>query len=401
MLNFFPTPLEGELWYSVLCRYHVRSGNQSSAATYKELFPETPNSNVSSPFPNNAVYKVVSQLPSNWDCREIIKQHTLFPYYMRMYPVERKEKALEELCKGEWQTKAPASAIKKIGWTLRYCPLCVKEDIEKYGEPYWHTVHQIPLATMCCKHHCKLYPMIRDGSLRKRLCPLSMQSLSEEILPAEFPWEKSLSQILSDHLTKPYQISPTPGHNNLVQGLINKGYGLKRRYSIVLNDKRIYQDMCKLYGEGLIKKLFGEKISPRMKRDIIKWMLLSLERYALLQGLVGVSFDTMFSPKSIADGMFEKLKVFSEADVIYGKQALADKLGLKPFQLDYLTKKYQIKPFWDSAIRGIGGRTAKFIIYCTPENREKIHQAAIKMGFQHDSHFAEYCIKKVMDEILD
>lgn len=38
MLHYFPTPYPDELWYSVLCRYHVRSGNRESATTFRELF---------------------------------------------------------------------------------------------------------------------------------------------------------------------------------------------------------------------------------------------------------------------------------------------------------------------------------------------------------------------------
>ena len=38
MLQYFPTPYPDELWYSVLGRYHVRSGNPNSATTLRELF---------------------------------------------------------------------------------------------------------------------------------------------------------------------------------------------------------------------------------------------------------------------------------------------------------------------------------------------------------------------------
>lgn len=37
-----------------------------------------------------------------------------------------------------------------------FCPVCVSEDYEKYGEPYWHRAHQLPNVTVCHKHHCKL-----------------------------------------------------------------------------------------------------------------------------------------------------------------------------------------------------------------------------------------------------
>ena len=31
MIPFFPTPYPDELWYSVICRYHIRSGNPCNA----------------------------------------------------------------------------------------------------------------------------------------------------------------------------------------------------------------------------------------------------------------------------------------------------------------------------------------------------------------------------------
>ena len=41
MLTFFPTPYEDELWYGIITRYHIRSGNACWKYTIQELFPET------------------------------------------------------------------------------------------------------------------------------------------------------------------------------------------------------------------------------------------------------------------------------------------------------------------------------------------------------------------------
>ena len=40
MLTFFPTPYEDELWYGIITRYHIRSGNTCWKYTIQELFPE-------------------------------------------------------------------------------------------------------------------------------------------------------------------------------------------------------------------------------------------------------------------------------------------------------------------------------------------------------------------------
>jgi hypothetical protein len=39
---------------------------------------------------------------------------------------------------------------------LRYCPLCVAEDISEYGETYWHRKHQLPGSYYCTKHQARL-----------------------------------------------------------------------------------------------------------------------------------------------------------------------------------------------------------------------------------------------------
>lgn len=41
MMTFFPVPYEDEVLYSVLARYHVRSGNISYKATMRDLFGST------------------------------------------------------------------------------------------------------------------------------------------------------------------------------------------------------------------------------------------------------------------------------------------------------------------------------------------------------------------------
>ena len=63
MLQYFPTPYPDELWYSVLCRYHVRSGNAGSATTFRELFGDRDHAALSTFLPNGVIAKIAGQLP--------------------------------------------------------------------------------------------------------------------------------------------------------------------------------------------------------------------------------------------------------------------------------------------------------------------------------------------------
>lgn len=100
MLNYFPNPYPDEWFYSILCRYHIRSGNQHFQSTIKELGIGT--NNVGSIYPNNAVAKLVKNLPNGlFEVEDLILNHTLFSYYTRFYCLSEKQEMLNKLCEGD------------------------------------------------------------------------------------------------------------------------------------------------------------------------------------------------------------------------------------------------------------------------------------------------------------
>ena len=160
MLTHFPTPYPGEWWYSILCRYHVRSGHAKQQTTVWELFgrERVP---LGSVFPNGTLRQICSQLPAEvFPIRQMILQHTLFPFYMRCQPFPVKEEMLGRLCRGEMATITGIRKFaEKDSWRPRYCPCCAIEEQREWGEPYWHVEHQIPLMSHCPAHGCRLVPV--------------------------------------------------------------------------------------------------------------------------------------------------------------------------------------------------------------------------------------------------
>ena len=66
MLTFFPSPYEDELWYGIITRYHVRSGNSCWKYTVQELFPETKGyPRLGDTMPNTTMQTIAAQLPEN------------------------------------------------------------------------------------------------------------------------------------------------------------------------------------------------------------------------------------------------------------------------------------------------------------------------------------------------
>ena len=161
MMTFFPVPYEDEVLYSVLARYHVRSGNISYKATMRDLFGATSVTAVMD-LPSN-IHNLVNNMPLNSKYTEeyLIKKHTLFPFYSAFLPPERAEQVFESM-KGEnggsiySRTGIMASSIV-LNQYFKFCPVCAKEDKLQYGELYWHRVHQIPGVLVCPKHYVPLY----------------------------------------------------------------------------------------------------------------------------------------------------------------------------------------------------------------------------------------------------
>ncbi|MDQ3801588.1 MAG: TnsD family transposase, partial [Acidobacteriota bacterium] len=101
-------------------------------------------------------------LPSN-ECytpKLLIQNHTLFPYYRPFLELERAtiiERQMSGLNAAGVYLKVglAASRVRTVKY-LQYCPLCVKDDIDKYGETYWHRTHQLPSVIACSTHRIYL-----------------------------------------------------------------------------------------------------------------------------------------------------------------------------------------------------------------------------------------------------
>ncbi|WP_088014534.1 TnsD family Tn7-like transposition protein [Gottfriedia acidiceleris] len=159
MVFHFPTPYPDELLYSINARYHVQEGNTSPKHTIEELY-------------GKATVTAVLDLPCNIDLLVgninntlitsdyLIDQHTLFPYY-GAFLINEKYNRVRKLMKGESGKRVHliaglrTSAIKPKSH-LMHCKDCFREDVETYGESYWHRSHQLPGVLVCYKHDCPL-----------------------------------------------------------------------------------------------------------------------------------------------------------------------------------------------------------------------------------------------------
>lgn len=160
MMTFFPTPYKNEVLYSILARYHLRSGNTSYKATMTDLYGDYDVTAVMD-LPAN-INRLIKNMPTGnkYTVEYIINNHTLYPLYASFLPLERAEKVFNSMVKsngGDIYSRAGlmASSITMNRY-FKFCPQCMKEDLENYGEYYWHRIHQVPCITLCPTHKCFL-----------------------------------------------------------------------------------------------------------------------------------------------------------------------------------------------------------------------------------------------------
>ncbi|MFB1082497.1 TnsD family Tn7-like transposition protein [Jeotgalibacillus sp. JSM ZJ347] len=156
MIIQFPTPYPDELLYSVLGRYHIRSGNLYLKHTLDDLYCRR-TVRATALLPSN-IDALVGQLPqcTTLTADIFINQHTMFPFYTAFMPGNQKELIYKAMKSNDGkgihtQSGIVASMIPQNQY-FKYCPVCFQEDLGHYGELYWHRMHQLPGNLICLKH---------------------------------------------------------------------------------------------------------------------------------------------------------------------------------------------------------------------------------------------------------
>ncbi|MFV2050849.1 TnsD family transposase [Metabacillus sp. YM-086] len=161
MVTFFPVPYKDELLYSVLARYHVRSGNVSIKATQKDIYG-TDSVTAIMDLPSH-IYRIMENLPvgHHYTSEYLITNHTLYPFYAAFLPSERAAKIKESMIGDNggsiYNRIGQMASSVKFNQYFKFCPQCADEEMYNLGELYWHRIHQIPGVLVCPEHKTPLY----------------------------------------------------------------------------------------------------------------------------------------------------------------------------------------------------------------------------------------------------
>lgn len=157
MIAYMPTIYPDELVYSWFCRYYVHSGCFSHKEALQELYCKK-SDYLSKEFIGNLNPEAIGQIEKIFPLDELVLYHTMYPQYARFVPLDQKKVALFRLAHDSCDAHRLFPVLPRNDGEqyLRFCPLCVNDDRETYGETYWHRKHQIRNMRICTKHKCRL-----------------------------------------------------------------------------------------------------------------------------------------------------------------------------------------------------------------------------------------------------
>lgn len=157
MIAYLPAIYPDELVYSWFCRYYVHSGCLSHKEALQELYCKR-SDYLSKEFIGNLNPDAMDQINKIYPLDELVLSHTMYPQYARFIPLEKKKEAMYRLGHEPCDIHHLFCVLPRNEGEryLRYCPMCAREDRERYGEAYWHRKHQIRNMSICVKHKCRL-----------------------------------------------------------------------------------------------------------------------------------------------------------------------------------------------------------------------------------------------------
>jgi hypothetical protein len=201
MIGNWPDPHPDELFYSICARFSERVRYSSKRSVVAELFG-TAHAIACVSLPSHLGY-LVSQLSPhrNYDVNRIIDRHTLLPYFAPFLPPERHNRLRQDMCGNNgpalhMRAGLMASRVPLPQW-LRFCPQCVEEDRRRFGECYWHRIHQVPGIEICPLHTSWLKNSSAPArNMQTRYEFVSAECAVQEALPEQFDEDEQFFESL-------------------------------------------------------------------------------------------------------------------------------------------------------------------------------------------------------------
>ena len=158
--------------------------------------------------------------------RELLWNHTVFPYATAFYPSELLNRSVESALAVGTEARGIASVMQSVSdysRLRRFCPFCARDELERFGETYWHRAHNLPGVLACSTHGVLLQvTSIPTVSLRWRSeLPQDLLAAPNAKRPSAF--EARVAELSMDFLSRPVQPANERGTSWYRNALYAKG----------------------------------------------------------------------------------------------------------------------------------------------------------------------------------
>ena len=191
-----PLPYCDELLYSTIARYGIHSGIVSPKELLQEVFGDT--KIIATPDLPGHLKRIADLYPEVVGITpgDLLYEHTLFPLYAPFIGEERRRCLTRELMANRKSTVhltagVAASRVKQPAF-LRYCPGCIKEQINQYGECYWRRDWQVAGAESCPVHGFLVESDIRRHDMHRHLFQAASESACPAVVQQPGSWQSDL-----------------------------------------------------------------------------------------------------------------------------------------------------------------------------------------------------------------
>lgn len=207
MIVQFPSFLPDELVYSLLARYYVKSGYIRYTFAAEDLF-QSKTIRPDIEFINAYTPAALQMITKDMSIEDVILKHTMFPYYGRFLPKERRNKAFKALIQmqGNYHNLLPMPKSRnETDRFLRYCPICAENDRKQYGETYWHRLHQFQGIKICPLHKC--YLMDSDVIINGKASPtlVSAETVIPEVINSPLFCDNEIECKIAQYMADVFQ----------------------------------------------------------------------------------------------------------------------------------------------------------------------------------------------------
>ncbi|MFD0696359.1 TniQ family protein [Paenibacillus sp. GCM10027628] len=157
MLNFFPNAYPDEDFGSIIYRYFKLSSNPYMMEIMSKLFNVK---TVRNRFilPKNLL-TLLNNIPGkhSYSLDRLVNEHSYLPLMKPFYTDNEYHNIIEDIGMTKGKIVIGSDHLKHmISNQVRYCPQCLLEDYEKFGESYVHRTHQYKFVLVCPTHHTYL-----------------------------------------------------------------------------------------------------------------------------------------------------------------------------------------------------------------------------------------------------